>query len=115
MIPCADDYATAYARFRWNVLERCNMAHDACDRHAADPGRVALGRRGLPAHAAPGAIELVADLPRTTTGKIMRRELRRREVDRQRARDRGRRAAPSDADAGGAGAGAGVEAEERRG
>lgn len=113
MIPRADDYATAYAKFRWNVPERCNMAHDACDRHAADPGRVALlalGRRDLPAHAAPGAIELVADLPRTTTGKIMRRELRRREVDRQRARDRGRRAAaPSDAGAGGAGAG------ERRG
>ena len=72
---------------------------------------LALGRRDLPAHAAPGAIELVADLPRTTTGKIMRRELRRREVDRQRARDRGRRAAPSDADAGRAGAGVGVEEE----
>lgn len=42
MIPRADDYATVYARFRWNVPERYNMAHDACDRHAADPGRVAL-------------------------------------------------------------------------
>ena len=58
---------------------------------------LALGRRDLPAPAAPRAIEFVADLPRTTTGKIMRRELRRREVDRQRARDRERRAAPSDA------------------
>ena len=64
---------------------------------------LALGRRDLPAHAAPGAIEFVADLPRTTTGKIMRRELRRREVDRQRAQDRERRAAPSDAGGGGAG------------
>ena len=42
MIPRADDYATVYERFRWNVPERYNMAHDACDRHAADPGRVAL-------------------------------------------------------------------------
>ena len=71
---------------------------------------LALGRRDLPAHAAPGAIELVADLPRTTTGKIMRRELRRREVDRQHARDRGcRAAAPSDAGAGGAREGEGRE------
>ena len=42
MIPLADDYATVYAKFRWSVPERYNMAHDACDRHAADPGRVAL-------------------------------------------------------------------------
>ena len=42
MIPRADDYATVYERFRWNVPERYNMAHDACDRHAVDPGRVAL-------------------------------------------------------------------------
>ena len=45
---------------------------------------LARGRRELPPHAAPREIELVAELPRTTTGKIMRRELRRREVDRQR-------------------------------
>ena len=42
MIPRAEDYATVYDRFRWNVPERYNMAHDACDRHASDPGRVAL-------------------------------------------------------------------------
>ena len=42
MIPLADDYATVYERFRWNVPERYNMAHDACDRHATDPGRLAL-------------------------------------------------------------------------
>ena len=42
MIPRAGDYATVYGKFRWNVPERYNMAHDACDRHAADPGRVAL-------------------------------------------------------------------------
>ena len=41
-------------------------------------------RRALPPHAAPRSVELVDDLPRTTTGKIMRRELRRRELDRQR-------------------------------
>ena len=58
--------------------------------HAGRPGLrealLARGRRGLPAHSAPREIELVGDLPRTTTGKIMRRELRRREVDRQRGR-----------------------------
>lgn len=42
MISPADDYATVYGRFRWNVPERYNMAHDACDRHAADPDRLAL-------------------------------------------------------------------------
>ena len=42
MIPLANDYATVYGKFRWNVPERYNIAHDACDRHASDPGRVAL-------------------------------------------------------------------------
>ena len=52
---------------------------------------LALGRRDLPAHSAPRAIEFVTDLPRTTTGKVMRRELRRQEVDRQRGPARERR------------------------
>ena len=58
---------------------------------------LALGRRGLPAHAAPQAIEFVENLPRTTTGKIMRRELRRQEVDRQRGQTRDRRPPPAGA------------------
>ena len=59
---------------------------------------LALGRRALPAHSAPQAIEFVEDLPRTTTGKIMRRELRRREVDRQRGQARERRVRPPGAE-----------------
>ena len=54
---------------------------------------LARGRRDLPPHAAPRAVEFVDELPRTTTGKIMRRELRRREVDRQRGEARRPRAA----------------------
>ena len=49
---------------------------------------LARGRQALPPHAAPREIEFVGALPRTTTGKIMRRELRRREVDRQRGEGR---------------------------
>ena len=48
VIPVARDYRTVYDRFRWNVPERYNMAHDACDRHAAEPGRIALVVEGAP-------------------------------------------------------------------
>ena len=73
---------------------------------------LALGRRDLPAHSAPRAIEFVTDLPRTTTGKVMRRELRRQEVDRQRGPARERRAPPSGAGSGmGSGAGPGSAGE----
>ncbi len=64
---------------------------------------LALGRRELPVHSAPQAVEFVTDLPRTTTGKIMRRELRRQEVDRQRGRTREPRAPPPEAEPRGAG------------
>ena len=56
---------------------------------------LARGRQALPPHAAPREIEFVGALPRTTTGKIMRRELRRREVDRQRGEGRRTRGASS--------------------
>ena len=31
-----------YASFRWNIPARYNIAADVCDRHATDPGKVAL-------------------------------------------------------------------------
>ena len=64
---------------------------------------LALARRELPPHAAPGAIEFVTDLPRTTTGKLMRRELRRREVDRQRDQSLRTRLAGTEAESRGGG------------
>lgn len=43
MIPLAEDYRTARGRFRWNVPEHYNIAHDVCDRHARGSGdRTAL-------------------------------------------------------------------------
>ena len=35
-------YEQLYASFRWNIPARYNIAHDVCDRHAADPDKVAL-------------------------------------------------------------------------
>lgn len=35
-------YEQIYAAFRWNIPERYNIAADVCDRHAGDPGKVAL-------------------------------------------------------------------------
>src|SRR6202034_4232157 len=35
-------YDQYYASFRWNIPARYNIAADVCDRHAGDPGRVAL-------------------------------------------------------------------------
>jgi len=40
-------YEQIYAAFRWNIPQRYNIAADVCDRHAADPGRVAMiGEQG---------------------------------------------------------------------
>src|SRR3984957_2585705 len=36
------NYEQLYASFRWNIPERYNIAADVCDRHASDPGKVAL-------------------------------------------------------------------------
>src|SRR6476660_9835412 len=35
-------YEHLYASFRWNIPARYNIAADVCDRHAADPSKVAL-------------------------------------------------------------------------
>jgi acetyl-CoA synthetase len=35
-------YEQLYASFRWNIPARYNIAADVCDRHAADPSKVAL-------------------------------------------------------------------------
>jgi acetyl-CoA synthetase len=35
-------YEQLYSSFRWNIPARYNIAADVCDRHAADPGRIAL-------------------------------------------------------------------------
>ncbi len=41
-MPARPTYDQLYASFRWNIPERYNIAADVCDRHARDPGRVAL-------------------------------------------------------------------------
>ncbi len=35
-------YEEIYASFRWNIPTRYNIATDVCDRHATEPGRIAL-------------------------------------------------------------------------
>jgi acetyl-CoA synthetase len=35
-------YEQLYASFRWDIPARYNIAADVCDRHATDPGKVAL-------------------------------------------------------------------------
>ena len=35
-------YDEIHGAFRWNLPARYNMAYDVCDRHAGDPGRIAL-------------------------------------------------------------------------
>ncbi|MGE3301916.1 MAG: AMP-binding protein [Hyphomonadaceae bacterium] len=35
-------FAETYAAFEWRLPERYNLAWDVCDRHAGDPGKVAL-------------------------------------------------------------------------
>src|SRR5580658_8140351 len=41
-MPSRLTYEQAYQSFRWNIPARYNIAADVCDRHAADPGKVAL-------------------------------------------------------------------------
>ena len=36
------NYEQLYRSFRWNIPARYNIAADVCDRHARDPGKVAL-------------------------------------------------------------------------
>ena len=42
MMPSQRNYDELYEAFRWNIPERYNIAADVCDRHARDPGKVAL-------------------------------------------------------------------------
>jgi acetyl-CoA synthetase len=39
-------YDQLYASFRWDIPARYNIASDICDRHAADPGKIALVGEG---------------------------------------------------------------------
>jgi acetyl-CoA synthetase len=41
-MPSRLNYDELYEAFRWNIPERYNIAADVCDRHARDPGKVAL-------------------------------------------------------------------------
>src|SRR5260370_41968355 len=36
------NYEQLYRSFRWKIPARYNIAADVCDRHARDPGKVAL-------------------------------------------------------------------------
>lgn len=42
MLPRAGTYREVYDAFRWKIPERYNIARDVCDRHAADPSKIAL-------------------------------------------------------------------------
>src|ERR1019366_2721602 len=41
-MPDRPTYEQLYASFRWNIPARYNIAADVCDRHAGDPGKIAL-------------------------------------------------------------------------
>ena len=41
-MPSRLNYEQSYASFRWNIPARYNIAADVCDRHAGDPGKIAL-------------------------------------------------------------------------
>jgi acetyl-CoA synthetase len=41
-MPSRLNYEQLYASFRWNIPARYNIAADVCDRHAGDPGKIAL-------------------------------------------------------------------------
>ena len=41
-MPDRPSYEQLYASFRWNIPARYNIAADVCDRHAGDPGKVAM-------------------------------------------------------------------------
>ena len=42
MLPRGKTYEEVYDAFRWNIPERYNIARDVCDRHAGEPGKLAL-------------------------------------------------------------------------
>jgi acetyl-CoA synthetase len=42
MMPSRLNYDELYKAFRWSIPQRYNIAADVCDRHAKDPGKVAL-------------------------------------------------------------------------
>lgn len=82
----------ALGRLDWDATRRVNLGHEACDRWAADRGRLALiwvaaralqtlVRERVGKHAWPREVEFVANLPRTESGKIQRALLRRRAVE----------------------------------
>ncbi len=102
------DYETTRAGFRWEMPERFNFGRDVIDRCAVVPapdedrGSVVkayavVGKDYEPSDALakeiqdyckehtapynyPRRIEFISDLPKTTTGKIRRVELRQRET-----------------------------------
>ena len=41
-MPSRLNYEQLYASFRWNIPARYNIAADVCDRHAGDPGKIAM-------------------------------------------------------------------------
>ena len=41
-MPSRPTYEQVYASFRWNIPARYNIAADVCDRHAGDPGKIAM-------------------------------------------------------------------------
>jgi acetyl-CoA synthetase len=42
MLTRASSYEDVCRKFRWQIPATCNIGHDVCDRHAADPSRRAL-------------------------------------------------------------------------
>ena len=42
VLPQGKTYEEVFARFRWSIPARFNIAADICDRHASDPARVAM-------------------------------------------------------------------------
>ena len=42
LLPAGTSYAEVYARFRWHIPTTFNIGVDVCDRHAADPSRLAM-------------------------------------------------------------------------
>ena len=42
LVQPAATYPEVYDTFRWNLPERYNIAWDVCDRHAADPAKIAM-------------------------------------------------------------------------
>jgi acetyl-CoA synthetase len=69
-------------RHRWFVGGRLNITANALDRHAAGASDALADhvRRELGPIATPAGVEFVAALPRTRSGKVLRRCLKAREL-----------------------------------